>query len=276
MRKRGEAKQLYLESLVDTLTGWNDPEARLRKAIEDDEFMLFGQTIVPLDRKKEIRFHLEILIRLREEERNLTPPGTFLPILEYFELMPALDRWVIEHAARWWKSTERMRNTVLNINLSPDTLESADFPEFVAARLSEIGLPAGVLCFEVTGSEVPVGSAEVARSIEKVKALGCRFAVSAFGRESISFDALRMVGAKFVKIDGGMIREIHSDTVAFTKVKSIHQVCAKAGIQTVAEFVELPETLNRLREIGVDYAQGYGISRPEPLEAQEGSQQVKK
>ena len=267
-RRRGEAQELYLESLAATLTGWNDPEARLRKAFEEDEFMLFGQSIVPLDRKREIRFHLEILIRLREEERNLTPPGTFLPILEYYELMPELDRWVIEHAARWWKAKEGTRNTVLNINLSPETLESAEFPAFVEASLSEIGLPSAALCFEVMGSEVPAGSPEAIQSIEKVKALGCRFVVSAFGRDSISFDALRTTGAKFVKIDGSMIREIHSDTVALAKVKSIQQVCAKGGVQTVAEFVELPETLSKLREINVDYVQGYGVARPEPLDGQ--------
>jgi EAL domain-containing protein (putative c-di-GMP-specific phosphodiesterase class I) len=264
-KKRGETEALYLESLAGTLTGWSDPERRLQKAFENDEFLLFGQSIEPLDSARKIPFHLEILIRLREEERNLTPPGAFLPILEHFDMMPALDRWVIRHAALWWKARQGIPNTVLNFNLSPETLDSAEFPGFVAVRLCECGLPPTAVCFEVIGSDVAGGSADALESVEKLKALGCQFAVTAFGRDSISFDALKTLGATVVKIDGGMIREIHSDAVAFAKVRSIQRVCSKGNVKTMAEFVEQPETLSKLREINIDYVQGYGVARPEPL-----------
>ena len=236
--KRGETKRLYLESLVGTLTAWSDPEKRMQTAFENDEFLLYGQSIAPLDSARNIPFHLEILIRLQEEELNLTPPGAFLPILEYYDMMPVLDRWVIEHAAQWWKARRGVPNTVLNINLSPETLDSADFAAFVAVQLSECGLPPSAVCFEVVGSDVPGGSADAVESVEKLKALGCQFAVTAFGRDSISFDALRMLGATVVKIDGGIIREIHRDAVALAKVRSIQRVCSKANVTTIAEFVE--------------------------------------
>lgn len=261
----GEAQRLYLESLAATLTGWNDPEARLHKAFENDEFMLFGQDIAPLDRAKAMPFHLEILIRLREEESNLTPPGAFIPMLEYFEMMPALDRWVIRHAAAWWCARHGVPDIVLNINLSPETLDDADFTGFVGARLRACDMPSAALCFEVVGSEIATSSSAVLGSVQELKALGCTFAVTAFGRDSISFDALRMIGAAIVKIDGSIVREIDRDVVALAKVRSIQRVCAKAGVYTVAEYVEQPETLNKLREIGIDYVQGYGVAKPEPL-----------
>lgn len=264
--KSADTKQLYLESLVAALTGWNDPEARLAKAFERDEFLLFGQSIVPLAPGAGLPPHLEILIRLREEERNLTPPGAFIPILEYFEMMPALDRWVVEHAVRWWRARGGLANTVLSVNLSAATLAESAFAEFVGQQLRQNGMPGQALCFELAGTEVVVSPPELARSVEQLKSFGCTFAICSFGRDSISFDALKTVGAAFVKIDGEMIREIHRDAVAFAKVRSIHGVCRKARIHTVAEFVEQPETVKTLREIGVDYAQGYGMSRPGPLD----------
>ncbi len=260
-----ETQRLYLESLAASLTGWTDPEARLHKAFQNDEFLLFGQAIVPLDRAKKMPVHLEILIRLREEEQNLTPPGAFIPMLEYFDMMPALDRWVIRHTARWWQSRQGIPNTVLNINLAPETLDSTEFAGFVEHRLRESEVPAGAVCFEVIGAEIAAGSSEALESVDKLKALGCQFAVTAFGRDAISFDALRAIGATSVKIDGDLVREMDRDAVALAKVRSIQQVCARAGVRTIAEFVEHADTLDQLRKIGVDYVQGYGVAKPEPL-----------
>jgi EAL domain-containing protein (putative c-di-GMP-specific phosphodiesterase class I) len=266
-RRRDETQRRYLESVVATLTGWNDPQARLQQAFESDEFILYGQSIVPLDPARRLPFHLEILIRLGEEERTLTPPGAFLPMLEHLGMMPVLDRWVIRHAAGWWRARSGVPNTVLNVNLAPETLDSPEFPEFVEQRLRESALPATAMCFELVGSEVAAGTADAIESVRRLKALGCQFAVTGFGRDSISFDALRAVGASIVKMDGSIVREIHRDAVALAKVRSIQGVCSKAGVRTMAEFVEQPETLALLREIGVDFIQGYGVAKPEPLAA---------
>jgi len=264
--KSGETERLYLESLASTLTGWNDPEARVARALEQNEFLLFGQSAVPLNKARGLPPYTEVLIRLQEEERNLTPPGAFLPIFEYLEMMPALDRWVIEHAAKWWRAGGSARDVVLGINLSGDTLGEAGFPAFVERQADAHGLPPQSLCFELVATEIVVAPLQMERAAKKLNSLGCRFAITSFGRDSISFDALKTVAASLVKIDGAMVKEIHRDAVALAKVRSIQQVCGKAGIRTVAEFVEHPETLKLLKEIGVDYAQGYGVARPAPLD----------
>lgn len=267
MTKKGKGPdQLYLESLTAVLTGWNDPEMRLVRAFELDEFVLFGQHIVPLDSKQGLPAYVEILIRLREEERNLTPPGHFIPFLEYYDMMPLLDRWVIEHALEWWRSHSDAQNSVMSVNLSADSLGAADFPEFVDRQLRRKEVSGRVLCFELAQGEIAADPAHVVKSVARLKKLGCGFAISGFGRDSVSFEALKTVPAGLVKIDGAIIRGIVSDKMALAKVRAIQQVCRKVGIRSVAEFVEQPETLKLLRQAGVDYAQGYGISRPGPLE----------
>jgi EAL domain-containing protein (putative c-di-GMP-specific phosphodiesterase class I) len=264
---RGKMQPRYLKSAVTTLTGWNDPETRLRRAFQNDEFILFGQSIAPLDPAKNLPLGLEILIRLREEEDNLMPPGTFIPILDYVGMMPVLDRWVLEHAAVWWRQRNGVPNTALHINLSPQTLNWPDFPDFVAQQLRFGGVRPDRVCFELTGSEIAAASQQSVASIKNLKAAGCRFAVTAFDRNTISFEALRAVGASAVKLDGAIVRELARDPAALSKVISIQRVCSKAGLLTVAEFVEQPETLARLRELGIDYVQGYGVAKPAPLDA---------
>src|SRR5262245_59674081 len=112
MQKGGGVRPVYLESLVAQVSGWSDPEARLREAFAEDEFLLFGQSIEPLDGAKKLPFRLELLVRLPEEEENLTPPGAFFPALEACGMMPVLDRWVIAHAAAWWRDRKGLANTV--------------------------------------------------------------------------------------------------------------------------------------------------------------------
>jgi EAL domain-containing protein (putative c-di-GMP-specific phosphodiesterase class I) len=267
MAQKGKGPdQIYLESLTATLTGWNDPEMRLVKAFELDEFILFGQHIVPLDADGGLPAYVEILVRLKEEERNLTPPGHFIPFLEYYGMMPLLDRWVVEHALEWWRSNSDAQNSVMSVNLSPGTLGAADFPEFVDRQLRRKEVSGKVLCFELTQSEIAADPALVAKSVPRLKTLGCGFAISGFGHETVSFEALKSVPASLIKIDGAIIRGIVIDSMALAKVKAIQQVCKKVSVRSVAEGVEQPEAMKLLRDAGVDYAQGYGISRPGPLE----------
>lgn len=265
-QKGKEADRLYLESLTAELTGWNNPDLRLVRALEQNEFVLFGQHIVALDSKQGLPAYVEVLVRLREEERNLTPPGHFIPFLEYYNMMPLLDRWVIEHTLEWWHSHSDAQHSVMSVNLSADTLGAADFPDFVENQLRRKQVSGRALCFEVALREISPDPGRVVKSLARLKTLGCGFAVSAFGRDSVSFEILKKVPASLVKIDGAIIRGMVTDNMALAKVRAIQQVCRKLGIRSVAEFVELPETLKLLREAGVDYGQGYGISRPAPLE----------
>ena len=266
MSQTSEAMQpVYLESLVARMSGWSDPEARLRDAFAEDEFMLLGQSIVPLNSKKQMPFRLELLVRLREEELNLTPPGAFFPALEACGMMAMLDRWVVARAAAWWQEKGGIANTVLHVNLAPETLEEEDFASYVLSEARECGLPPAALCFELPVSDVASASPGFLACAERLKAAGCGLAVTGFARDSFSLDALRMTGAPIVKVDGSMVRTVSDDPDAFYRVRSIHRLCGKAGVVTIAEFVERPETLSKLREIGLDYVQGYGIAKPEPL-----------
>jgi EAL domain-containing protein (putative c-di-GMP-specific phosphodiesterase class I) len=265
-QKDKEADQLYLESLTATLTGWNNPEMRLLRAFELNEFVLFGQHIIPLDSKAGLPAYIEVLVRLRQEERNLTPPGHFIPFLEYYDMMPLLDRWVIEHALKWWHSNSDAQNSVMSVNLSADTLGAADFASFVENQLRRKQVSGRALCFEVALTEIAADPERVAKSAARLKTLGCGFAVSAFGRDSVSFEVLKKLPADLVKIDGTIIRGMVGDNMALAKVRAIQQVCRKLGMRSVAEFVEQAETLKLLQDAGVDYGQGYGISRPRPLD----------
>jgi EAL domain-containing protein (putative c-di-GMP-specific phosphodiesterase class I) len=227
--------------------------------------MLLGQSIVPLDGAKQLPLRFELLVRLLEEEVTLTPPGGFFPALEACGMMPTLDRWVVARAAAWWGERSDVANTVLNVNLSPETMDDPGFAEYVQEKLHEHRMPAAALCFELAVADVASASACFLGCVEKLKAAGCGIAVTGFGRDSMSLDALRMTGAPVVKMDGSLVRAVSEDPDAYSRVRSIHRLCSKAGVATVAEFVERPETLSKLREIGVDYAQGYGMARPEPF-----------
>lgn len=259
------ADELYLESLTAALSGWDEPEARLTKAFEEDEFILYGQRMVALDPKAGLPTRIEVLIRLREEERNLTPPGAFIPFLEQFDMMTLLDRWVIGHALDWWSSDANVQKAILSVNLCATTLGEPDFPEYVGQLLLDRHAPGQALCFELAHGDLTIDPAQYAKAARQIKSLGCSFAVTGLGGDSVSFQTLRTIPAALVKIDGAIIREIHRDNLALAKAKSLQQVCRKLGIHSVAEFVELPETRRLLQEIGVDYAQGYGIVRPAPL-----------
>lgn len=259
-------EQLYLESLVANLTGWRDPRARLAKAFKDDEFILFGQSIVPLDPKARLSPRIEILVRMREEEKNLTPPGTFIPFLEYYDMMPVLDRWVVQHAILWWKSKGGAQAPALNINLSVETLLEPSFLEFVVEQMGKAAMPGAALCFELEAMDVASHAQKARAAAEKLEPTGCGIAIAGFGRDLVSFGALKMVAAAgMIKMDGALVREIRRDPVALAKINSIQGVCNGAGIPSVAVFVEDPETLQMLRVAGVTYAQGYGVARPDAL-----------
>jgi EAL domain-containing protein (putative c-di-GMP-specific phosphodiesterase class I) len=201
---------------------------------------------------------------MHEEEKNLTPPGAFIPYLEYYDMMPRLDRWVLDHALQWWQS-KGAGAPALNVNLSAETLVEPSFPGFVGQHLGNAGMRGEALYFEVEAAEIASHAEKSRGAADKLRALGCRVAVTGFGRDLVSFEALKTVSAGMVKVDGGLVRELHRDPVSHARMKSIQGVCVKAGIQTVAEFVEEPQTMEILRGIGVSYAQGYGVGRPEAL-----------
>jgi PAS domain S-box-containing protein len=260
-------QELYIDAFSEQLTGQKDAGKRIIAAIEHGEFRLFCQLIAPLPLDSGSAEHYEILVRLQEEEEGLLPPGAFFPLAERHGLMPYLDRWVIQHVLAWSAGHSR-KDSMFFVNLAPATLGDPEFPEFLRSILQEYDAAAGSLCFEVTDAELAQRGENAAEFIRQVRTCGCRVALSGFGRDNVSFDRIRGFQVDFIKIDGSLILGLLRDPVNLAKVSSIDRVAKKIGVRTVAELVESDELISKLGELGIDYAQGFGISRPRALEEQ--------
>jgi len=263
---------LYLHSLSDQLGGNSDPRAKLARALKgEDEFLLFAQKIMPLRNHPFEHGCFEILLRLREEEDNLLPPGGFIPIAEQFGMTEEIDRWVVRKVISWsmarQKSFPDWAMPLFCVNLSEAAISNPEFARFVRTELHRTKFAANRLCFEVGELEAISNHDNVARFIAALKPAGCRFTADAFGSVKLSFSHLSGLAIDFVKIDGVIIQNMFKTPADLVKLRAIVGVCQKLGARTIAEFVEDDRTLEKLRELGVDYAQGFGIERPGPIDA---------
>lgn len=258
-------QEFFLDAFSEHFTGQKEAGKRIIAAIEHGEFQLYCQLISPLPPDSSTPAHYEILIRLQEEEEGLLPPGAFFPLAEKNGLMPYLDRWVIQHVLAW-SAVHGRKDSIFFINLAAATLGDPEFPEFLKVTLEEFEAAAGSLCFEVTDTELALRGESAAEFIRQVRSLGCKVALSGFGRDNVSFDRIRGFQVDFIKIDGSLVLGLLRDPVNLAKVSSIDRVAKKIGVLTVAELVENDELIAKLTELGIDYAQGFGISRPRALQ----------
>lgn len=258
-------RTVLAETLNEEITGWDNVGDRLRAALENDEFCLYAQRIEPLSpAAHRLPFH-ELLVRLREEEDNLMPPGTFLPLAEEHGLMPALDRWVVRHVLDWAAGDPARRQAVYSVNLSPATIDEGGLPAFVRAALDARSLPGAILCFELPEADCGTRTASLARFIAGAQAAGCTTAFSGFGHQLEAFDLLRDLPVDYLKIDPGIVLRLAASPVDLAKLKAIVRVARDTRRLTIAQCVEDEATRERLAALGVDYAQGFGVARPEPL-----------
>lgn len=265
----GKASQdMYADSLTEQVIGQKNVD-RIKAAIEKGAFRLFCQLISPVTADSREAEHYEILVRLVEEEEKLIPPGAFFPLAEKYGLMQHLDRWVVQHVAEWASHQnsmdEKQRSSMYFINVSGATIGDPGFPEFLQLTLQEHGLSGAALCFEIPNSELALRASVVAEFARQIAQRGCRVAISGFGRDKILFELIRGFRVEYLKIDGSIVFNILRDPVFLAKLTAINQVAKKIGVKTIAELVESEEAIAKLKEIGVDYAQGFGISRPRPL-----------
>lgn len=252
----------FLERMDSQLAGWSDPVDRLRAALEKDEFQLYCQPILAL--RDAGRFPLaEVLVRLREEERALIPPGEFLPVFEHFRMMPQLDRWVVRHTAKCLAGGGQAGG--FTINVSAQTLEDAEFPRFVATQLAAHKLGSEGIGFEIDEGDVLERPAAARQFADACRAIGVRVLLDSFGRRSVSFAPIKELGVHFVKVDGAITRKLLSSEVAQSKLNAIVRVSEPLGYAVVAECVEAPDVLERLRTLGVAYAQGFGVHAPRAM-----------
>jgi EAL domain-containing protein (putative c-di-GMP-specific phosphodiesterase class I) len=258
----GEAR--FLEEMNRELAGWSDPVARLRQALARDDLQLYCQPILSL-RSPRAFLMAETLVRLREEEALLLPPGDFLPVFEHFKMMGELDRWVVTHVVRWLADAPAGALRRFSINVSAQTLDDMTFPRFVADALLARSVPPQALTFEVDEADTLARLEAAARFAHAVKRIGCRTLVDGFGQRSVSFIALKTMGVDFVKVDGSIIRALLRSAVARHKLQAVMRVGEAIGFEAIAECVEDAVVLERLRESRVGYAQGFGIAQPMPI-----------
>jgi len=238
--------------------------ARINNALEEDRFELFRQTIKPLQTEED-GAHYEILVRMRDESGDIISPGLFIEAAERYGITPNIDRWVIRSAFRWLVSEadERERLTMCSINLSGLSLADEKFLPFVIEQFKMSGLDATKICFEITETAAIASYAQANRFINALKELGCMFALDDFGTGLSSFGYLKHFPVDFLKIDGSFVKEILHDPIDREMVRSINEIGHLTGKRTIAEFAENEEIITMLRGMGIDYAQGYGVSEPE-------------
>ena len=237
--------------------------ARINNALEEDRFELFRQTIQPLQEKVE-GAHYEILLRMRDENGGIISPGLFIEAAERYGITPNIDRWVIRSAFRWLVSEadERERLSLCSINLSGQSLGDEKFLPFVVDQFQMSGIDATKICFEITETAAIASYSQANRFINALKELGCMFALDDFGTGLSSFGYLKHFPVDFLKIDGSFVKEILHDPIDREMVRSINEIGHLTGKRTIAEFAENEEIITMLRGMGIDYAQGYGVSEP--------------
>ena len=247
------------------LAGWSRPAERLRQAFEKDEFALYCQPVLALEPGEGPRYPIgEVLVRMREEEQAMLPPGEFLPVLEHYRMMPELDRWVVRHLAKRLAAGARLPAFALNV--SSQTLSDAEFPKYVAGIAAAAGLKPGSLVFEVEEHELLSRPDAVLAFVDALRPSGAGVLVGGFGRKAVSFTSLKALGANYVKVDGSIVRKLLQSELARTKIAAVVRVGKAIGMHVIAECVEEPEILEKLKTLGVDCAQGFGVVQPQPID----------
>ena len=259
----------YQENDIDLMKRRKEMQwaARISNALEENRFELFRQTIQPLQVGLDTGAHYELLLRMRDENGVLVSPELFINAAERYGLTPSIDRWVIAHALRWLVSEadERQRLSLCSINLSGQSLTDEKFLPFVIDQFQTSGIDGSLICFEITETAAIASYSQANRFIHALKEIGCRFALDDFGTGLSSFGYLKHFPVDFLKIDGSFVKEILHDPIDREMVRSINEIGHLTGKQTIAEFAENEEIITMLRGIGVDYAQGYGVSEPKRL-----------
>lgn len=243
--------------------------ARITKAIDEGRLRLYYQTIRPLSAGTQ-GAHYEILLRMLDEEGQIVPPGVFIPAAERYDLMPAIDHWVIENTfatlGRLYPGDAEKRLHTCAINLSGTSWADESLAGFICEMADRYGVPARSICFEITETAAISNLRKTSAFIHDLKEAGFRFSLDDFGSGVSSFGYLKQLPVDYLKIDGGFVRNIINDKIDHAMVEAINQIGHIMGIKTIAEFVENEEILARITAMGVDYAQGYAIARPQPLD----------
>jgi len=241
---------------------------RITRALDDGRFRLRYQPIVALSSCAGPPEHFEMLVSMVDENGLIISPDAFIPAAERYNLMPSIDRWVIDSALRFVGNLPADAHPLQTccINLSGSSLTDEQLLPYIQGKLVEYGVSPRLVCFEITETATIANMNRALRLISELRARGCRFALDDFGTGLSSFAYLKHLPVDFLKIDGTFVKNIARDPVNLAIVKATNEIGHALGIKTIAEYVEDAETLEAVRNLGVDYGQGFGIARPQPLE----------
>jgi EAL domain-containing protein (putative c-di-GMP-specific phosphodiesterase class I) len=254
----------FLDQMDQEFTGWSDPAARLHAALDNDELTLYYQPIRALTGAEGYPL-AEVLVRMGKEEKALLPPGEFLPVFEHYGMMGHLDRWVVRTLARRVKELGS-KIPRFTINVSGQTLEDPDFPDYVAEQARATGIAPGSMLFEIDEADLLSNPRAAELLGVALKHIGSGTLIDGFGRRAVSFAPLKTMRAEFIKVDGSITRRVLAGGAAETKMKAVVRVGEALSMGVIAECVEEQDVLIRLKALGAGYAQGFGISRPQPID----------
>jgi diguanylate cyclase (GGDEF)-like protein/PAS domain S-box-containing protein len=239
--------------------------SEIRNAIAQNRFTLLAQKIASTSSDTAPRY--ELLLRMHARNGDLISPGSFIPAAERYDLMADLDRWVLTKAlGEWGKALSTVPDLQLSINLSANSLNDAKFLPFFLTLVQESEMSASSLTFEITETSLINNLVNASAVIEQVRSIGCKVALDDFGIGMSSFSYLRSFRVDFIKIEGSFVRNIPHSAVDMTIVRAINSIAHEVGAQTIAEFVEDEEILQHVKDLGIDFAQGFAVGRPEPIE----------
>ena len=244
---------------------------RIQDVLEQNRFRLFFQPIEKLNcaAGEKSLTHGEVLLRMLDENNKIVGPGSFIPAAERYQLMPAIDRWVVSNIFKFLtldrkKVTEHVSSCC--INLSGQSLSDSRFMDYLISEINNYGVPPELLVFEITETAVIANLCNASTLITTLREMGCRFALDDFGVGLSSFGYLKNLAVDYLKLDGCFVKNMVVDNIDQSMVRAINEIGHTMGIKTIAEFVEDEATLEAVRNVGVDYAQGYVIAKPMPIE----------
>ena len=239
------------------------------KHLKEDNFVLFFQPIVPAPVSSTDPSLREILVRYREEEEDLLPPGSFLPLLQEEGLLPILDRWVVGRLLTWGRTVQAggVKMPHCTVTLSIDTIRRDEaFRDYVLRGIQKMGVSAASLTFEIMTVDALAHRDAVARFMSPLRAAGITFALSWFAGEEAVYELAPTLGISYIKIDGSFAVMVKKYPQEKARLGAIVQRCRKLGMRTICMQVEDAETLAHLRTLHIDYVQGFGIEKPKALE----------